>query len=119
MFINFKGGIIVNNEDQITNPDFTKRTPNEWAKIYGIKLTENIVGLWDEYEWAWNFPALSYLPEKKLSNGFYDFDSITEKETRASFLRRDLFVNADIGEKNILKERYIQTAWVRMNINRI
>ena len=104
----------------IQNPDITLRTPEEWAKIYNIKLLSNVGNcMWNEYDWAWNFPNLIYEPAKKTKDGFYDFESVTEKEERADFLRRDLFLGADLGEKEILKERYIQTNWLRTHINRV
>lgn len=103
----------------IQDPDITKRTPQEWAKIYNIELLTDINGLWNEYEWAWNFPNLSYIPSKKTKDGYYDFDSITEKENRASFLRRDLFLGADDGEKIILKDKYIETTWLRKHLIRV
>ena len=104
-----------NKWEPIQNPDITKRSPIEWANIYGLELLNPINGYWNEYEWAYNFPNLDYVP-KKSSDGLYDWDSISDKENRAQFLRRDLFLGADLGEKEILKEKYIETNWVRTNI---
>jgi hypothetical protein len=103
----------------IQDPDITRRSPQEWANIYNIELLSNVSGAWNEYEWAWNFPNLSYQPLKKDKDGLYDYDSITDKETRADFLRRDLFLGADLGEKEVLKERYIETIWVRNHTLRV
>lgn len=92
----------------VPNPDVLKRRPNEWAKIYKIKLLDNNTStLWSEYEWAYNFPDLSYYPDTD------DFDRMSEMEMRAYELRRDIFLGADIGEKEVLKEKYMETHWVR------
>lgn len=103
----------------INNPDITKRTPDEWAKIYGIKLLESIAGWWNEYEWAYNFTRLSYTPLLKDEDGFPNWEIISEKEMRAQYLKRDLFLGADMGEKEVLKQRYIETQWVRNNTMRV
>lgn len=103
----------------ITNPDITRRTPDEWARIYNIKLLVPIAGWWNEYEWAYNFSSLSYIPNVKNEEGYVDWDSITEKEMRAQYLKRDLFLGADIGEREVLKNKYIETQWVRRNTMRV
>lgn len=110
-----------NNEkwQALTDPDITKRTPDEWAKIYKVKLTSQISGWWNEYEWAYNFQKLSYIPAQKDSEGFPDWDSVCEKEMRAQYLNRDLFLGADMGEKEILKTKYIETQWIRDNTMRV
>lgn len=90
----------------VEDVDLHKRKPEEWAKIYGLKLLNNPSNnLWSEYEWAYNFTELSYYPAHQ------DFDKISEMEMRAFELRRDLFVGADIGEKEVLKTKYIETQW--------
>lgn len=96
----------------IPNPDISKRKPNEWAKIYLIKLIDQPNHeLWSEYEWAYHFITdLGYYPDTE------DFDSMSEKEMRAIELRRDLFLGADIGENEILKSKYIETAWVKSKL---
>lgn len=95
----------------VENPDPIKRKPDEWAKIYGIKLLEPLGDhLWSEYEWAYYFIDLSYYPASQ------DFDKITEMEMRAYELRRDLFLGADIGEKDILNDKYIETRWIKTKI---
>lgn len=102
----------------IQNPDLTKRTPQEWANIYGIKLTKEINGFFNEYQWAYYFTTLSYVPSK-IEDGLPDWDSITDKEMRAQFLRRDIFLGADMGEKEVLKERYMETNWIRNHTLRV
>lgn len=103
----------------IQDPDITKRTPLEWAKIYNIKLLNEVPGWWIEYEWAYNFDNLDYIPSKTNEDGLPDWDSITEKEMRAQFLKRDLFLGADYGEKEILKTKYIETNWIRSHTLRV
>lgn len=95
----------------VENPDPIKRKPEEWAKIYGIKLLDEIGNhLWSEYEWAYYFVDLSYYPAIK------DFDRISEMEMRAYELRRDVFLGADIGERDILNEKYMETNWIKSKI---
>lgn len=100
----------------IQNIDLMKRKPNEWAKIYNMQLIENIPDqLWNEYEWSFNLQNLKYwlLPDK---NG--EFDKAAEMEMRAQELRRDLFVNADPGERYVLEnKKYIETEWCRRKLS--
>lgn len=103
----------------VQNPDLTKRTPDEWAKIYGVKLTSQIAGWWNEYEWAYNFSTLKYTPFKKDDDGFPDWDGIADKEMRAQFIKRDIFLGADMGEKEVLNEKYMETNWIRNHILRV
>lgn len=95
----------------VPNPDIAKRRPNEWAKIYRIKLFDiQKDGLWSEYEWAYNFPDLSYYPDTD------DFDKMAEMEMRADELRRDIFLGADIGEREVLNTKYMETNWIRAKL---
>lgn len=105
--------------DPVTDPDITRRTPDEWAKIYGIKLLTQVPGWWNEYEWAYNFTSLSYIPLLKDEDGFPNWDQIAEKEMRAQYLKRDLFLGADMGEKELLKTKYVETQWLRNNTMRV
>ena len=84
-----------------------------------LPARRNIAGWWNEYEWAYNFTKLSYKPILKDEDGFPDWDKISEKEMRAQYLKRDLFLGADMGEKEILKQKYIETQWVRNNTMRV
>ena len=96
----------------IENIDVNRHKPNEWAKLYHMKLIKNTIDdLWNEYEWAYYlFKDLKYqpLPDK---NG--DYEKANSMEMRALEIRRDLFMNADEGEKYVLQTRYIETEWVR------
>lgn len=103
----------------IQNPDTTKRTPEEWSKIYGIKLQEKTTGWYNEYEWAYNFLKLKYIPSKLTEDNLPDWDSITSQEMRAQFLNRDLYLGADLGEKEVLKNQYIETNWIRKHMSRV
>ena len=103
----------------IQNPDITRRTCDEWANIYGIKLITPVNGFWNEYEWAYNFDKLNYMPNIKDEDGFPNWDAICDKELRAQFLKRDLFLGADLGEKQVLKEKYIETQWIRNHTMRV
>ncbi|AEO93690.1 gp432 [Bacillus phage G] len=104
----------------VDNVDFSKRKVKEWATIYKVKLLEEPDDdrLWSEYEWAYNFFDLKYQADldnvEKLEEFFEEF---SEREMRAMELRRDLFMGASIGEKEILKEKYIETEWVRNIFN--
>lgn len=103
----------------IQNPDFSKRTPKEWSKAYGIELNNDIAGWWNEYEWSYNFPNLSYSPSKRDKEGLLDWDGIADKEMRAQFLRMDIFLGADAGEKEVLKTKYMETNWIRGHLLRV
>jgi|SRR3712207_6128874 len=105
--------------EPIQNIDITRRTPEEWAKIYNVKLVNNVGGWWDEYEWAYNFDGLAYLPNKFNDDKTPDWESISEKELRAAFIKRDLYLGADMGEKEVLKTQYIETNWVRNHKKRV
>ena len=48
-----------------------------------------------------------------------DWDTICDKELRANFLNRDIFYGADVGEKALLKYRYVETQWFRNRFIRI
>lgn len=99
--------IIEGKWEPVEKVDFAKRIPEEWAKIYGIKLLSTFNSqYWSEYEWAYNFPNLNYYPASQ------DFDKISEMEMRAYELRRDLFLGADVGEREVLDTQYIETQWV-------
>ena len=107
----------MDNIETIKNVDPHKRKPIEWAKIYNLKLMSSFSeNLWSEYEWAYYFSKLKYMPMHDIGRNGQEldtFDKSTEMEMRAFELNRDLFVNADLGEKMILKEKYIETGWVR------
>ncbi len=105
----------------VQDVDITKRWPNEWAKIYGVQLIEPYdMQLINEYEFAYNFVnKYNYIPIKKTNEGLPDFDAITDKELRASFINRDIFKGADIGEKALLKYGYVETQWYRDHFIRI
>ena len=96
----------------IENIDVNRRKPNEWAKIYRMKLIKNTLDdLWTEYEWAYYLMKdLQYvlLPDK---NG--DYDKANNMELRAMEIKRDLFMGADEGEKYVLQRQYIETEWAR------
>lgn len=93
--------------------DPKKRKPNEWAKIYSIKLIGEYPNeLWSEYEWSFYLPTLKYMPIPD-KNG--EFEYFSEMDLRSLEIRRDLFMGADIGERHVLtnENKYIETNWVR------
>lgn len=95
----------------VENPDVLKRKPKEWAEIYKIKLQGDVLSvLWSEYEWSYHLPTLSYFPAVS------DFDKVSEMLMRADELRRDLFLGADLGENQVLKEGYMETNWVKSKL---
>lgn len=97
--------------EPIENPDILKRKPEEWAKIYNVKVLNPLPNeLWSEYEWAYHFQNFSYFPANQ------DFERTAEMELRAIQLRRDLFLGADMGEREVLKEKYIETQWVKSKL---
>jgi len=96
----------------IENIDVNRRKPEEWAKIYHMKLIKNTISdLWNEYEWAYYLSKdLKYqlLPDK---NG--DYEKANNMEMRALEIKRDLFMSADEGEKYVLQSQYMETEWCR------
>ncbi|MNB94873.1 hypothetical protein D3C81_944920 [compost metagenome] len=93
--------------------DFSRRKINEWSDIYGVKLVTPIQDdrLVSEFEWAYFLCSADYLPNNK------DFERFSEMENRAMELKRDVFMGASIGEKQILNSRYIETEWCRKRLN--
>jgi hypothetical protein len=105
--------------EKVEDVDMKKRTPEEWAEIYHIKLLGDITHqLWSEYEWAYHFPTLNYQP---LPDDQGEFMKFSEMELRAHELRRDLIKTADNGERYVLQEeeRYIETDWVKRRLKLI
>ena len=104
----------------IEDVDMTKRFPEEWARINGISIincTKN--ELMNEYEFAYWLPSWNYVPVKKTADGIMDFDSIAEREMRLTYIRRDIFMGADYGERLMLNDNYVETVWIRNNDLRI
>lgn len=108
--------------EPLYDADMTKRFPEEWAYINGIEI-RNLPAesnhLMNEYGFAWYFPNFNYFPRKKTKEGLPDFDSISEREMRLTYLRRDLFYFADFSERTLLEKKYIETEWVRKSILRV
>jgi hypothetical protein len=93
--------------------DQIKRYPKEWAKIYKIQLVNDEINeMWSEFEWAYNLFNLDYM----LIPTNDDYEESELMEMRAMDIKRDIFQNADYGEKLMLKERYIDTSWVRQQM---
>jgi len=98
--------------EPVENPDYSRRTMSDWAKIYGVKAClEDDGRVWSEYEWAYHMFNAEYVPQTK------DFDKLAAMEMRALELRRDIFVSASISEREILINKYIETDWVRKKLN--
>lgn len=96
--------------EYLSDVDSTRRLPQDWAKIYYIKPLSQLPQdrLWSEYEWAYNFVNVQYIPLN-----FNKTEKTSEMELRATLLRRDLFIGADESEKNILENQYIETLWAK------
>lgn len=108
--------------EPIQDLDFSRRKPDEWARIYFIKLVGAIpIVLWNEYEWAYHLPNLKYypMPDRNKKGELLDsYDKSASMEMRAISLRRDIFMGADLGEKYVLETegKYIETEWVRKRL---
>lgn len=107
--------------ESISDIDPMKRKPSEWAQIYNVRLFGDVPNeLWSEYEWSYNFDKLKYmlLPDRDRSGKIIDSNEKSEKmEMRALEIKRDLFKNADMGEKMVLQEKYIEINWVKRKLN--
>lgn len=99
--------------------DQAKRTPKEWAEIYHIELFDDLNGnLWNEFEWAYNMINLNYrmLPNKNKMYDEISYEQAECMEMRAMYIKQDIINNADFGEKQILKEKYTETSWIRSQL---
>jgi hypothetical protein len=96
----------------VENVDYARRTAHEWAKIYLVELLEEPIdnNMWSEFEWAYNLFTMRYRPDT------IDMDAFSELEQRAMELRRDVFMGANLTEKNMLNEAYVETDWVRKRL---
>lgn len=102
--------------EMIEDIDFSRRKAIDWAKIYKAELLEKPKDdrAWSEYEWAYNFLNMQYRPDIKNASKLDEFlEEFSEKEMRAMEIRRDVFMGASVGEKEILQERFIETEWCR------
>lgn len=106
--------------EEVENIDFKKRKPNEWAAIYKVKIFGYIPDeLWSEYEWAYNLTNLKYmlLPDRDEDGDLLDtFEKSEEMEMRAIELKRDIFTTADMGEKLVLNDKFIETDWINKKL---
>lgn len=108
--------------EPVDDVDYSKRKPKEWAGIYHIELLGRVPNeLWSEYEWAYHLlNDLQYYPlpdRNKKGVQLDNYEQSSLKEFRAMELNRDLYMGADMGEKKVLKDKYIETQWVKNKIN--
>lgn len=103
--------------EPVDNVDYSRRSPDEWAKIYGVELLDNLNDgrVWSEYEWGYHFVNSDYKP-LYIPGKEYDFERLSEMELRAIELRRDIFLGATREEKKMLNERYVDTEWCRRRL---
>lgn len=105
----------------VDDVDMVKRTPLEWAQVYNFKIFGSLPDdLWSEYEWAYNLSNINYmtLPDRDSRGKLMDSSELSgSMEVRAMMLKSDLFKYADLGEKYILKARYIETDVIRQKLN--
>lgn len=94
------------------NIDMSKRTPEEWAKIYNLKIYNVPRKLWSEFEWAYNLSNLDY--QYILKD---DSSELSEQmELRAFEIKNMIFQFADSAEKSILKNKFIETEWIKKKL---
>ena len=104
-------------ELSIDDIDLSKRKPNEWANIYNIELIEDIPqSLWSEFEWAYHICNMDY-KFKKDSGSKDEYEKAEQMEMRAMLIKTDIFKTADIGEKYMLKNKYIETEMIKSILN--
>ena len=106
--------------EQVEDLDYARRKIKEWANIYNIELVEfeDDGRLWSEYEWAYRLFDMKYNPIIiNWKNMDEELEKFSEKEMRAMELRRDVFMGATLGEKELLKEKYIETEWCRERLS--
>jgi len=105
--------------ESINDVDISKKTTNDWAQIYGVKLLKSYGGFMDEYEWSYNFDNYDFIPFKKDKYNDIDYEYIEQKQLRAQLIKRDIFMGATFTEKKILKNRYTETDWIKKHISKI
>lgn len=104
-------------ELSIDDIDLSKRKPNEWAQIYNINILSDVdQKLMSEYEWAYILPNIDYTYIKD-NNKDNLYEKAEQMEMRAMLIKTDIFKTADIGEKYILKNKYVETEMIKRFIN--
>jgi hypothetical protein len=99
------------------NIDMAKRTPNEWANIYSLKLFNfNKHILWTEYEWAYSIFNIDYMYIAKKENDELSTEYAEMMELRAMEIKNLIFKTADTAEREILKKKYIETEYIKRKI---
>lgn len=89
--------------------DLSRRTPMEWAEIYKLKLYSPVpMQLWTEFEWAYNLTEFDYQ--------YIEDEYSEEMELRGLTIKSLIFQYADATEKSILKDKYIETDWIRRQL---
>lgn len=101
------------NDDLILNVDMTKRTQEDWAKMYHMRIVDNTIDseLINEFKWAFVLNNLRYylIPDSKDS--YADAENM---EMRGMKILRDIISTADTGEKRILKDKkeFMETKYI-------
>lgn len=99
------------------NIDMSKRTPEEWANIYHIRLYSAFPRvLWTEFEWCYNMINMDYQYISEKVEGELSSEKAEEMELRAMEIKNLIFQLAEPAEKNILKDRYIETEWIKKRL---
>lgn len=102
-------------ELSIDDIDLSKRKPIEWANIYNIDvISEMPLTLWSEYEWAYNICNMDYRLKQNKND---EYELSEQMEMRAMLIKADIFKTADIGEKYMLKNKYIETEMIKSVLN--
>ena len=105
--------IDIRKDIKIIDVDSTKRSVNEWAKIYHIKIYNNInYEVMNEYEFCWNL-------ENTLQYILYSDNKANQQELRARLIYLDIINNATEEEKEQLKNKFVITDFIRQQLNDI
>lgn len=95
---------------KVIDIDITTRTFYDWANIYNLKLLSpcDLFEKISEYEFAWH---LNYKVTYIALNNNSD-----NKELRLNLINTDIFINATEDEKEILKNTYIETKFIKSQL---
>jgi translation initiation factor 2B subunit (eIF-2B alpha/beta/delta family) len=101
------------NELEKINVDLTKRSEDDWAKIYHIKILDDTISnnLMTEFEWAYRMNDMKYI---LLQNEKKSFEDAEKMELRAMMIMCDVISHADKAERDILKNQhtFINTQYI-------
>ena len=105
---------MIDSEDLIEDVDLTRRSDEEWQKIYHVQIMDGEIDVSpiNEFEFAYKLVHSKYCPKPSLNKGEMDYSIPEQMEMRAMKINRDIYTNADKFEKSQLDNRYFATKYI-------